>query len=99
MRKTKKTLKDIVFDIYRELYSNSDPPASFDDLYENAIIDEQGRKNIDYLSYEIDDELMNEIIEKHCKDNKLKDKEKSAIKINVYLGCSPKSKRKIKTDE
>ena len=53
-RRKKKTLKDVVFDIYRELYINSEPSADFDQLVESAEIMEDGRKNIHYENYEID---------------------------------------------
>ena len=93
-RKKKKSLKDIVFDIYRDLYKNSTPSADFDELLESAEIMEDGRKNIHYENYEIDGDLMDEIIEKHMKENKLKKDERTAVKINVYLGASPVTKRK-----
>ena len=44
-RTRKKTLKDIVFDIYRELYANSEPKADFDELLESA----ENAKNADAL--------------------------------------------------
>lgn len=37
-RNKKKSLKDIVFDIYRELYINAEPSADFDKLLESADI-------------------------------------------------------------
>lgn len=94
MRKKKKELKDVLFDIYRELYSKSTPSADFDELYETAPLDEMGRKVIDFTSYEIDGDLMDEIIKKHCKENRLRKIEINSIRFNVYLGCSPKTRRK-----
>lgn len=93
-RTKKKTLKDIVFDIYRELYANSEPKADFDELLKSAEILPDGRKDIHYENYEIDDVLMDEIVEKHLKLNKLNHKERGAVKFEVYLGASPKSKMK-----
>ena len=92
-RRKKKTLKDVVFDIYRELYINSEPSADFDQLVESAEIMEDGRKNIHYENYEIDGELMDEIVERHLKENKLKDRERQAVKFEIYLGASPMTKR------
>ena len=91
-RNKKKTLKDIVFDIYRELYLNSEPSADFDKLVETADILPDGRKDIHYENYEIDGELMDEIVEKHLKENKLSHKDRGAVKFEVYLGASPKTK-------
>lgn len=97
-RRKKKTLKDVVFDIYRELYINSEPSADFDQLVESAEIMEDGRKNIHYENYEIDGELMDEIVERHLKKNKLKDRERQAVKFEIYLGASPMTKRKLKEE-
>lgn len=93
-RRKKKTLKDIAFDIYRELYLNSFPSADFDFLVESAEIMEDGRKNIHYENYEIDGDLMDEIVERHLKVNKLNQRERQAIKFEIYLGASPMTKRK-----
>ena len=93
-RTRKKTLKDIVFDIYRELYANSEPKADFDELLRSAEILPDGRKNIHYENYEIDDILMDEIVEKHLKLNKLNRSDRGAVKFEVYLGASPKTKIK-----
>jgi hypothetical protein len=52
-----------------------------------------GRKNIHYENYEIDGELMDDIVERHLKENKLKPSERQAIKLEIYLGASPMTKR------
>lgn len=92
-RRKKKSLRDIVFDIYRELYLNAEPSADFDLLVESAEIMQDGRKNIHYENYEIDGELMDEIVEKHLKENKLNPRERQAVKFEIYLGASPMTKR------
>ena len=63
MARKKQSLKNIVFDIYRELYENSEPKADFDFLVENAEIMSDGRKYIPYNDYEIDGDLMDEMVE------------------------------------
>ena len=93
MARKKKSLKNIVFDIYRELYENSEPKADFDILVENAEIMSDGRKYIPYNDYEIDGDLMDEIINKHIR-NRLNKFDKQAIRIEILLGCSPKTKLK-----
>jgi hypothetical protein len=97
VRRKKKKLTEIAFDIYRELYANSEPKADFDLLLESAEIMPDGRKNIHYENYEIDGELMDDIVERHLKENKLKPNERQAIKLEIYLGVSPMTKR-IKED-
>lgn len=91
-RRKKKEIKNIILDIYRDLYANSEPKADFDELCDNAEIDSEGRKVIDFMAYEIDGELMKDIIDKHCKQNKLKERDINSVNVNVYLGCSPKTK-------
>ena len=93
VRRKKKKLSEIAFDIYRELYANSEPKADFDLLLESAEIMLDGRKNIHYENYEIDGELMDDIVEKHLKENKLNPNERQAIKLEIYLGASPMTKR------
>lgn len=92
-RRKKKTLKDVVFDIYRELYLSATPSVDFDFLVETAEVMPDGRKNIHYENYEIDGELMDEIVERHLKENKLKDRERQVVKFEIYLGASPMTKR------
>ncbi len=94
MKKDKIT--EAVFDCFRELYANSEPSADFDKLLEEAPINEKGQKVIDFMAYEIEEDKMTEIVDKH--KARLKKKRVSPILIdafsfNVYLGASPKTKR------
>lgn len=92
----------IMMDIYRELFKNSEPVGDFDELLANATIDEEGRKHIPYMDYEITQENLDRIIDKHLLENKLigprirsigKKFDAQCIKRSIYLGCSPKTKR------
>ena len=83
----------IVWDIYRELYANSEPKADFDELVNSAEKNEEGQKIIPFENYFIDQEVMDEIIEKHLKNKRLTKLAKNAIKVNVYLGSSPVFKK------
>lgn len=85
-------LNKVIHDIYRELYNNSTPKADFDKLVEEAELDSEGRKIIPFMNYEIEQEKMDEIIDKHCKENALNKRFIDIIKANVYLGCSPRTK-------
>ena len=92
-KRSKKNLKDILFDIYRDLYKNSSPSADFDVLVETAELDEHGRKIIPYDKHFIDKDLSEEIVNKHISMNGLSDREASAIKIESCLGCAPMFKQ------
>ncbi len=92
-RRKKKTLKNIVFDIYRELYANATPSADFDELYENAPINDNGQKVINFDNYEINGKIMEEIIQKHCKKNKISKREENMVSVTIYLGASPRTKK------
>ena len=83
----------IIWDIYRELYANSEPKADFDELVNSAEKNEKGEKIIPFENYFIDQEVMDEIIEKHLKNKRLTKLAKNAIKVNVYLGSSPAFKK------
>lgn len=88
---TKKKLESILWDIYRVLYKNSTPLADFDELVENAPIDEQKRKVIDFMAYSIDENLFEELMEAELKKHRLSKWEKQLLRTSCYLGCSPKS--------
>lgn len=95
MAKSIKKLKEILFDIYRDLYKASEPSADFDYLVETAEIDKYGRKIIPYDKYFIDQTIMESIIQNHMVKNKLTKREKNAISFEIYLGCSPTQKREV----
>ena len=83
----------IIWDIYRELYTNSEPSCDFDELVNSAEKNEKGEKIIPFENYFIDQGLMDEIIEKHLKNKRLTKLAKNSIKFNIYLGVSPRSKK------
>ena len=77
-------------DCYRELFAKSEPPADFDELVANATINERGEKVIPFMNYEIDNDLLLEIIDKHSKRLRTKWKRQRFIGT-ILLGCSPKT--------
>ena len=91
MKETK--VQKIIWDIYKELYANSEPSCDFDELYNSAEKNEKGEKIIPFENYFIEQELMDEIIEKHLKNKRLTKLTKNSIRVNVYLGVSPVSKK------
>jgi hypothetical protein len=91
---SKKTYDKEIMHCYRQLYAHSTPAASFDELVENAKVNEVGQKQIDFMSYEIDESLAIDIINQTIKDFKIKPKYKQQqFRTTIYLGCSPKFKR------
>lgn len=81
----------IIMDIYRALYKASTPSADFDELMENAALDDSGRKLIPYNDYLISIDTYDEIISSILKDKRLTKLNKSAIRSSIHLGCSPKT--------
>jgi hypothetical protein len=79
---------------YRELYANATPPASFNELLENATVNEQGQKVIPFLDYEIEESKFDEIIDDTIKVYKIKGTIlKQSFKNTILFGCSPKFKK------
>jgi len=91
-------LAQAIWDCLVELYANSTPSADFNKLVEEAPINEEGQKVIDFMAYEIDYNKMEEIIDKHrsklLKYSRNKYFYERQFNFNIYLGCSPKSVRK-----
>ena len=86
----------IIWEIYRRLFKNSVPKGDFDELVKNATTNAAGQKEIPFMNYEIEEELMDDIIEKTLIEYKVKTRYKRKLfKQTIYLGCSPKTKIKI----
>ena len=88
-----KKTDEILLTCYQELYANSEPKADFNELMDKASINEFGQKVIDYMAYEIDENLFEEIIQGVFKKYKLNKHNKELFKRSIYLGCSPKFKK------
>lgn len=90
-------LSQSLWDCYVELYANSTPSADFNKLVEEAPINEHGHKEIPFLDYEIEKDKMEEIIKKHrdklLKYSRTKKFLEKQFNFNIYLGCSPKTKK------
>lgn len=89
----KNKLDKILWETYEILYAESTPKADFNELVENAKVNEEGRKEIDFMSYSINGDRYDEIVENQMKKYKLKPHERNVFKIQAYLGCGPKSTR------
>jgi len=96
MNAREKRVDEAIMNCYREMYKASEPPADFDELIENAPIDERtGGKIVPYQDHEIEEEVFNQILEKYMTDEKLKlnKREKERFSVTIHLGCSPRYKR------
>jgi len=93
-----KKYNDAMMACYIELYKQSTPSANFQELMDNATINERGQKEIPFNDHEIEEELFNNIINIVVKKYKFKNWEARALKNSVLLGCSPKFKRNEITD-
>lgn len=80
-----KKLIEVIFEIFRRAYKESDPPVDFDKLIEIGETKKEGWFNKYYLPTK----RLTEIFDEVCKERKIKDYYKGKIAINVYLGGSP----------
>lgn len=89
-----KNIDKAMMHCYRELYANATPPASFDELLENATVNEQRQKVIPFLDYEIDEDVFEEIVADTIKVYKInRSYLKQSFRFTILLGCSPKFKK------
>jgi hypothetical protein len=79
---------------YTELYKQSTPSADFQELIDNATINESGQKEIPFLNYEIEEEVCDNIIDSVIKKYKFKNWEAKSFRTSIILGCSPKFTKK-----
>lgn len=95
MKKLNK-VEQSIWDCLVELYANSTPSADFNKLVEEAEINEEGQKVIHFMDYEIENDKMEEIVDKHrsklLKGSRNKYMYEHTFNFNVYLLCSPKTK-------
>lgn len=89
-----KIIDEAFLSCYRKLYAQSTPKGDFDQLMETAKINSRGEKEIPYLDYEIDHDLLESIIQESIKGFKLPKKYHVGFRNGILLGCSPKSKYK-----
>lgn len=89
-----KNIDKAMMHCYRELFANATPTASFDDLLDNATINEQGQKVIPFLDYEIAEDLFEEIVAATIKVYKInRSYLKQSFRFTILMGCSPKFKK------
>jgi hypothetical protein len=87
-----KKIDEAFMECYRRLYKESTPSADFDQLMENAPLNERGQKEIPFLEYEIEHKRLEEIISEVAKEFKFKKWQADSFRFGILMGCSPKSK-------
>jgi len=84
----------IMHEMYKLAFRASTPSVDFDELLENATINDQGQKVIPFMDYEcyddVLDKIFNDTMDKYGIDGYMR----RGFNISFYLGCSPKGKRR-----
>jgi hypothetical protein len=73
-------------------YKHAEPPADFEELLLNAPLNDRDQKVIDFMSYEISQDKLDEIFNDTMKKYKVKKYVQSSFAFSYYLGPTPKSK-------
>lgn len=90
----KETKEDkIIWQIYKEMYAVSNPPADFDELVNSAQKNEYGQKLIPFDNHEISEKDYNEILERNLKGKRLTKLKQQVIRNTVALSVSPRFKK------
>lgn len=77
-----------------EAYKLAEPSADFDTLVENAEIMLDGKKNIHFENYFLDEDIEENILNEVAKKYKLSKYMKGQLHIAYCLGCNPATKCK-----
>jgi len=85
--KDDKQLWNICETIYREMYKKSEPTDDWDDMVERGVT----KNDSFFKDYYLPDEEHVEILDRHCKINKLTKRETDKVKFTVNLGSGPSS--------
>jgi len=80
-------LYNVVIEIYKKMYSETTPPADWDEMVKSGEVIRQGFFN----NYVLDQARSNEIIDQTIKKYKwIKKHEAKKIETTVHFGCSPR---------
>lgn len=91
-RKAKKNDEEIVMEIYRRLYKESEPSADIFELIAGGETVTPGWFN----KYYLDRDRQVEIVEQALEEFKVSKHRKGAFRFNIFLGSAPSS---VKPDE
>jgi hypothetical protein len=92
-----KKIDKMLMECYQKLYKNATPSANFKELFDNALVNEDGKKEIPFWNYFLSRESQDKIIDNILKKYKISSEwEKQSFKNTIYLGISPTFIEKIK---
>lgn len=83
----------VLHELFRRAFAASTPAGDWDQLLENATVNERGQKEIPFMEYECDESTLTEIFESTMKEFKVPKWKRRAFKFEYWLGPSPKTKR------
>lgn len=89
---TQKKIDQLLHETYTLLYANAEPKADFNELLENATINEFGQKEIPFNDYVIDDDITTSILNQMIKKYKLNKYYQRLYSATIHLGCMPRTK-------
>lgn len=88
----------ILWEYYRRAYKAATPSADFDKLVEEAPV-RDGRKEVDYMSYELEEEIQEQIAKDIFKEFRVPTYKRKAFTFEFHLGCGPKTKPKVEWEK
>jgi len=83
-------LWEICMDIYRQVFKEAEPSGDFDKMIKSG----ETKKDEFYMNYYLPDKRLMEIIDIHCRRNKMSRYDSKTIKNEIVIGCSPTGCRK-----
>lgn len=100
MTAREKKLNSAYEEIMIALYANSEPSGDFLKLVEDAPLNPEGKKVIDFDAYQIDRKKAQEIFDSVVAKYKIKTKwDLKTLGFNIWLGASPRFKRETTNQE
>ena len=88
--RSNEALYNICEEIYREMYSNAEPAANWDELVKSG----ETKQDNFFMNYYISEKKHREIVERICARYPLTRRDTDKIEFTVSLGCSPSWTRK-----
>jgi hypothetical protein len=82
----------ILHEMYRRSFAASTPKGDWDELLANATTNEQGEKEIPFMDYECEMEVLQQIFNDVLKENRVPKRRHRQFEMAFWLGCGPKTK-------
>ena len=82
----------IIHELYRRSFAASTPKGDWDELLANATTNDRGEKEIPFMDYECELDVMEQILTDVLKENRVPKWRRRQFETAFWLGCSPKTK-------